>query len=348
MVKNEAGQVIGAQMVNASTGAAFVGAVTVYVTGDGGIQALGSVGSGICTAEGNGYYTYRPAQVETDYILIAFTFIGTGAVPVTVQVATVTAAASSAVTATSGTLAFTVRSVGTDALIEIGVLEPGEAMDAAQGARVLRRTQMMIDAWQADQLTLSRQLRTAFTWPANQSSVQVGIGQTVNIDRPVDLTSVAFIVPGTSPGVEVPMGLMDGDQYAAITIKDLRSQLPTQAFYQTNITDANGTLTIWPVPPSLTLVLYTPQGVSVPVSLDTVLQGSMGYQDAFLYDLAWRLVNAFGVAMPATLPTMRREALATMKRPNIAPGLLGVDPALIPGVGAGYNILSDSLTNWNH
>lgn len=88
MQKNVAGQVIGAQMVSATTGAAFTGTVTVSVTGDGGSQATGSVGNGLCTHEGNGYHTYAPAQAETNYTLVAFTFTGTGAVPVTIQVFT--------------------------------------------------------------------------------------------------------------------------------------------------------------------------------------------------------------------------------------------------------------------
>lgn len=85
MQKNVAGQKIGAQMIDATTGAAFASTVTVYVTGDAGTQAIGSVGSGICTNEGNGYYTYAPAQAETNYDLIAFTFTGTGAIPATIQ-----------------------------------------------------------------------------------------------------------------------------------------------------------------------------------------------------------------------------------------------------------------------
>jgi hypothetical protein len=89
MRKNVASQVIGAQMVTAADGSAFTDAVTVYVTGDAGSQAAGSVGSGACTHEGNGYHTYAPAQAETNYDLIAFTFTGTGAVPATVQVFTI-------------------------------------------------------------------------------------------------------------------------------------------------------------------------------------------------------------------------------------------------------------------
>lgn len=88
MKKNVSGQFVGAQMINATTGAAFTGSVTVSVTGDAGTQATGSVGSGACTHEGNGYHTYAPAQAETNYDLVAFTFTGTGAVPVTVQIYT--------------------------------------------------------------------------------------------------------------------------------------------------------------------------------------------------------------------------------------------------------------------
>ncbi len=86
MKKNVSGQVIGVQMVSATDGSAFTGSVTVSVTGDGGTQATGSVGSGACTHEGNGFHTYAPAQAETNYGHVAFTFTGSGAIPVTVQV----------------------------------------------------------------------------------------------------------------------------------------------------------------------------------------------------------------------------------------------------------------------
>ena len=75
-------------MVSATDGSAFTGSVTVAVTGNGGTQATGTVGSGACTHEGNGFHTYAPAQAETNYDHVAFTFTGTGAIPVTVQIYT--------------------------------------------------------------------------------------------------------------------------------------------------------------------------------------------------------------------------------------------------------------------
>tara|TARA_R110000772_G_C13310276_1_gene440143 strand:- start:3819 stop:4661 length:843 start_codon:yes stop_codon:yes gene_type:complete len=88
MKKNVATQDIGAQMIIASSGEAFAGTTTVYVTGDGGTQALGGTASGVCTSEGNGYFSYVPTQAETNYDHIAFTFIGTLAIPATIQVFT--------------------------------------------------------------------------------------------------------------------------------------------------------------------------------------------------------------------------------------------------------------------
>ena len=90
MKKNIASQVIGCQMISSTDGSNFTGAVTVYITGDGGTQAQGIVSSGLCTHEGNGYHTYVPDITETNYDHIAFTFMGTGALTTTVQVFTVT------------------------------------------------------------------------------------------------------------------------------------------------------------------------------------------------------------------------------------------------------------------
>lgn len=76
-------------MTTAADGSPFTGAVTILVTGDRGTQATGSVGAGACAHEGNGFHTYAPAQAETNYDHIGFTFTGTGAISVTVQVFTV-------------------------------------------------------------------------------------------------------------------------------------------------------------------------------------------------------------------------------------------------------------------
>ena len=85
MLKNIAAQFVGVQMVSSSDGTAFSGTVTVYVTVDNGTQTIGSVGSGVCAHKGNGLHNYAPSQAETNGNSIQFTFIGTGAIPQTIQ-----------------------------------------------------------------------------------------------------------------------------------------------------------------------------------------------------------------------------------------------------------------------
>ena len=85
MWKATASQYIGAQMITAADGTAFTGSVTVYVTKDNGTQAAGNVGSGACTHEGNGWHSYAPDATDTNADHIAFTFIGTGAIPASIQ-----------------------------------------------------------------------------------------------------------------------------------------------------------------------------------------------------------------------------------------------------------------------
>ena len=66
--------------------------MTVYVTTlDGGIQAIGSVGGGICTPQGRGYYSYKPSPAETIGNVIGFTFTVRWAIPVRLQAITTSA-----------------------------------------------------------------------------------------------------------------------------------------------------------------------------------------------------------------------------------------------------------------
>jgi hypothetical protein len=239
-----------------------------------------------------------------------------------------------------------VRDIIADACIELGILTPGATLPPAMAATGLTRVQNMIDSWAANRQTLSRQLRTTFTMPDGDSEITIGPGEAVDIVAPMWINAINYVIPGSSPGVEVPIGLMDEDAFAALSIKELSSALPIQSFYQVNIDDALGTLFLWPqVSQDVTIVLYSPQAVGVPTSLDTDLIGPPGYADAFMYGLAMRLMTPFAVAADSVpmLTELAAQAWTNMTRPNTSPGTLSVDAALTMGTSAGYNILSDQI-----
>ena len=122
MLKNISGQFVGVQMVSSADGTAFSGTVTVYVTVDNGTQTLGSVGSGVCTHKGNGLHNYAPSQAETNGNSIQFTFIGTGAVPQTIQFETLP---------TTGVLAPTVANRTISVAATTGAVELDPAIETA-------------------------------------------------------------------------------------------------------------------------------------------------------------------------------------------------------------------------
>jgi len=237
------------------------------------------------------------------------------------------------------------RTIIQDALTEIGVYSVGEGVGAAESALALRRFQMLIDAWNAERLSIAFNRREVFTLTSATNTVTIGEDLPVDIEapRPTWFTAVNYIVVGSSPEVEVPMGEMDDDSYAALSIKQLSSTYPTQYYY--NALTPNGQLFFWPtVSQDVDVVLYYPQSLTQPVSLQSDMIGPPGYQEAFMYQLALRLCTPFGRQPPPGLTEMAALALARMKRPNTQPGLLGVDQALVSGSGAGYNVLSDGYT----
>lgn len=243
----------------------------------------------------------------------------------------------------------TVRSIITDALTEIGVLAAGETAPGSDMELGLRRFQHQLDAWQADALTLAIQKRVTFTLTGGTSTVTIGpAGGDVTAVRPVYMDGINYIIPGSSPAVEVPIGPMDRDTYLSLSIKELQSQLPLASFYQTSTDTVLGSIFFWPqVTQDAGIVLYYPAGVGVPAAFDDVLLGPPGYQDAYLYQLAERLLTPFAIGDPSVIQSVKQhaaDAFAVMKRPNTQPGQMGIDAALVPSLGGAYNVLSDTYT----
>jgi hypothetical protein len=237
----------------------------------------------------------------------------------------------------------TARSICTDALIELGVLAANEVMDAPTSELVLRRFQYQLDTWNADGDTLNLFPRITATILSGTTQLTIGQSGTpdINTPRPVFIKAINYINPGSSPAVEVPMGQMDQDAYANLSIKQLSNTLPTLWFYDQTV--PNGTLIFWPqVSQNVQIVIYVQRGTTSPATLDDEVSGPPAYIEAFIYQLAERLSGkAFGQPLTPELQLKSHNAYLRMKAPNIEPGLLGVDQALVPSQSSAYNVLSD-------
>jgi hypothetical protein len=240
-------------------------------------------------------------------------------------------------------MATAARAIIQQALATIGAYTPGEEIQPADSDIGLIWLQNQLDAFAADRLWLNVQTRVTATIPSGTTQMTIGTGGDINTTRPVFITGINYLIPGANPPVETPMGRMDDDSYMNLSIKTLSSSLPTQFYY--NETFPLGTLNFWPqVSQNVSIALYIPQQTISATTLDSVVQGPPGYMEAFIYQLALRLTLPFGKQVPPLLPEAASQALARAKRQNMQPGLLGVDAALVPMNGAGYNILNDTHT----
>ncbi len=245
-----------------------------------------------------------------------------------------------------------VLDICTAAAQEIGAIGQGEVLSSADAAVCLQRLQYQLDAWQADALTLAVNAQLTYTIPGSTNTFAIGPTGDIVAQRPVYLEAMTYVVPGSSPEVETIMAPMNDDQYDVLSIKSLSSSLPTQYYYNTSFTSLNGSLFVWPTPSQdVKVYVYVKQGAGVPVALSDTIQGPAGYLEAFVYQLALRLMTPFS-KKPEDVPLlvgpqgMANQALARIKRANLQPGLLGVDAALVPSAGGAYNILNDTNTGY--
>lgn len=315
MIRNQSGQTAQGQVLNVATGAAFAGVVTVYVTIDGGTQAIGSVGSGLCAAEGNGLYTYIPSIGETNGASIAFTFTGPGAIPATTIYDTQTVAQVTASLAASTPASVTVNALLTAALSRL--LADADGANPDHLALALLRLNDLIDAWKIEGLTVYTISRVLWTI-TGATSYTVGSAGTIVVDRPSNASDLRFALLNnafTVP-VEMPIDNFTEDQYQAIAIKSLTSTYP-QGFYY-NPTSPFGTLTPWPVPTSSSLqgVMYAnaPAGE---VGLYDTLSLPQGYRRFYRDNLAVELAPDFDLQPSQVLVQSAIDSKASVKRANV-------------------------------
>ena len=342
MIKGQGSQIIGAQMINASTGAAFVGSVTAYVDIDGQGQNLGSVGSGVCSSQGNGYFTYGPAAAETAGNLIAFTFIGTGAVPVTVQVATVTPSQQSALSSATGGLSTTVLQIITDAFAEIAVFAPSETIPPGDASFALGKLNRLFDNASADRRMVFTQQFVQYTLTPGLQTPTIGPNSatfTVTT-RPTAIRAAQLVLTTSAPSVYLPVDIIDYRQWKDIPVRNITT-LPQVLYYEPQW--PNGNINLWPIPDAaygLELITTVTFGQ---FALTDTLWYPHGYRDWITLKLAKALAPAYPGAIISPMLTSDLAAVESLLfNINTMPPKLDTRDSGMPGgrVGADFNYRS--------
>lgn len=221
------------------------------------------------------------------------------------------------------------------ALRKIGALASGETPDSQSATDGLSELNRMLSSWSNEELVVYQvTAETPLTLTPGDGSVTMGTAGDITT-RPIEIEQ-AMIRDGST---DYALRKLSLSEYAAISDKTLQSDIPL-AYYD-NGGYPQRTLSLYPVPSAAkSLVLFTRRELTQIATLDTSISLPPGYEDALVYNLAFRLAPEYGKVLPDAVMVVMSESKAQIKRANEKPTYLRVDDVPAGGGSGRYNILT--------
>jgi len=235
----------------------------------------------------------------------------------------------------------TVRELCNDALIELGVLDPSEAMEATAASFALRTLNRMLQVWNTQALMIYTVNRTEFPMVANQQSYTLGTGGNFNISRPARIDMVSILVNTGGRPIEIPTEVLTDDDWRDVTMKTTPSNWPTKVWMTGNV--PLNDLWFWPIPQDGTIkcVLYSWGKTDNFASLNDLVVFPNGYEEAIVTNLAMFLSSSYGAQASPALglrAAMSKDAIQSL---NVEPLWATSDEGLLSNRGNSLAIRSN-------
>lgn len=229
------------------------------------------------------------------------------------------------------------RDLINEALEILGVLAAGETSSASDLATGLRSLNAMLGLWSADGLPIYFSTREVFPLVGGQAQYSMGPSGNFNTSRPVDIKRAA--IKYTGQDLEVPIEILNLDDWAMITTKNTASSVPTKLYVETTFPTL--TLNFWPVPNEVhSVVLYSDKPFAEISSLSAEVSLPPGYDIAVTHNLAKILAPKFGRAISAEALDTANKSLATIQIQNTKPLSMTSDIVSVLPSDHGFSILS--------
>lgn len=209
----------------------------------------------------------------------------------------------------------------------VGILAEGEVPGANQMNDAFALFNDFIDSLSTESLVIYSKIREPFNLVAGQQSYTFGIGGNFNSSRPQLIENAGIIAPGTNPATEVGMRIINKDEFAQIMLKSQQSTIPLFLYNDDQYPLAN--INLWPVPSAITqLILYSWKPLSQFATLDDVISLPPGYARMLRFNFAMELAPEYGKEISQSAMAIAVKSKANVKRMNIKPLYLKIDPAL--------------------
>lgn len=219
------------------------------------------------------------------------------------------------------------RDLITASLRLIGVLAPGESLEASEATDGLASLNRMVSSWSTERLLVFANVREEFTLTPGVQTYSIGVGATFNTARPQQIEAAGIEVQ-SAPTAEHPVKILTMREWAKITDKETQASIPTGVYPEG--TYPNETLNVYPVPAEAhKLVIYSWKPLTAIYTLDTAVSFPPGYEEALIYNHALRLAPEYGRMVPDAVALVAQESKANLKRMNQGPRYLRSDTALL-------------------
>ena len=190
-----------------------------------------------------------------------------------------------------------------------GALAVGETPSVDQVTEASEALNMLVKAWQADGMALWA--RGEYTLPLTLStqSYNIGIGQTVNIAKPLKITQA--ILHDTQTNVDIPMRIITRDEYLRLGNKTTTGQ-PIQIYYDPQ--RDHGVLYVYP-PANSAAVSYKQIKFTYQKPFEDFDASTdnpdfpQEWYEALKYGLASRLAGEYGISMDDRRQLMQEAIL---------------------------------------
>ena len=219
----------------------------------------------------------------------------------------------------------------TDSLIDIGAIDPSEALTADEGAHGLRRLNELLESWSNERLAVYQILQENFALSSGTASYTIGSGATFNTTRPLDVLS-GFI---RDSGSDYPLRILTREEYDRIQGKTTQYQ-PEYLLYTPSV--ANGVITLYGVPAKAYAVtdglwINSWKQLQSFTALTTTVVLPPGYLRAIKSNLSPELAPAYNRKVSDAVIAIARESKANIKRLNSRTPKLRLDHLQLGGSG---------------
>jgi hypothetical protein len=217
------------------------------------------------------------------------------------------------------------------ALKLIGVVAAGENPSAQEQTDALSSLNDMLDIWSTESLLVYSKTIETFPLTSGQQTYTMGVGGNFNTSRPIRIFHAATLDQSNSPANEIPIAMLNLDQWADVTQKLTTSTLATKVYV--DFSNPLLKLYFWPVPTiSNSVVIYSWKPLSEFTTVNSTVDLPPGYQMAIKYNLALILAPEYGRPVDPAVAAIANSTLASIQRANIQPLYMECDPAIIsPG-----------------